>query len=256
MSYLNNKPQTSDFKHKKTAYFKINNKEKNEMQERISSVKNFIKYNSGIISFLWKDTHEIHTTDPENTISGQLILELCEDTKWRPLICTNERNEVYCYVLNKYNDIIEFRSTREKADSLEFTNDNEATEKEFYNNRSHHFGKTIDQILNDIFKKSHRDNKSEYTYNSESIEETSNNKDSDEEAYKFSNPNKQNKYNKRGKGRQSGHTNPSEFITYTQYEKHEAFEDDEPNANNANSGHDSEEYEDNSFDDEGKKKKR
>jgi hypothetical protein len=121
-----------------------------ETNKRIDTIQNFIIANPTNISFLWNQDHYINSIDEYNIISGQLILEYCENKTWRPLTYTTYLDDVYCYILNSHNEIQEFISSYEYVDSLIQTQESEASEDEFTTFTDQHFGKTTDQIVFEI----------------------------------------------------------------------------------------------------------
>lgn len=135
-----------------------------ESTNRINIIKKFIKKNPTNISFLWNDQYYINTKDDYNFISGQLIMEYCENLTWRPLTYETPTNEVYCYLVDQCSEVYEFISSYEYADSFIKTKEDEISETEFYNCIGEHFGKTSDQIVNEIIKDMIEDG-SEYNYN-------------------------------------------------------------------------------------------
>jgi hypothetical protein len=135
-----------------------------DSQKRIDTIKKFIKSCPRNISFLWNNQHYINTQDEYNLISGQLIMEYCENLTWRPLTYETSTNEVYCYLVDQDNEISEFISSYEYADSFIQTKDDEVTEEEFNICSGQHFGKTSDQIVYDIIKPM-IESEQEYNYN-------------------------------------------------------------------------------------------
>ena len=119
-----------------------------EINKRISIIRKFIKNNPRNISFLWNQEHYINTTDEFNMISGQLVLEYCEDETWRPLTYKTPNDKIYCYIINEYEEIKEFSSSYQYADSFKLI---EASPEEFTTFSNHHHGKTWDQIVKKAF---------------------------------------------------------------------------------------------------------
>jgi hypothetical protein len=133
---------------------------------RIETIKNFIKYNPTNISFLWDNTYYNNTDDYCDVISGQLILEYCEDHTWRPLTYTTPSSEVYCYILERDYEISELISSYEFADSLIQQKSSEATEEEFNTFICDHFGRTSDQLVYEIIKTIDTNDYKRYNYRS------------------------------------------------------------------------------------------